>query len=156
MKETSSSSKIEKENLFIRFLKIRELGAIVPLVIIIIITSSINKDFYSFANILNMLRSASYLFIPAIGMTFILSSRGLDLSVGSQIALSGVMLGAFTVYLDLPVWLSIILCLISGAIVGSFNGLMIAFIGIPPFIATLGTLYLYRGLVYVITKVNIQ
>ena len=146
------SVKSRKENIFLRIFKIREIGALLPLILLIIIISLVNKSFYSIDNILNMLRATSYIFIAGVGMTFVLASRGLDLSIGSQMALSGIVVGVAMVYLGLPIWLSVIICIAAGAIAGAFNGVMVTIVGIPPFIATLATYYLYRGIALGITK----
>jgi ribose transport system permease protein len=67
-----------------RFLGIREVGALIPLVFILIASAIANPAFLTLPNVLNMLRATSYLFIVGVGMTFVLCGRGLDLSVGSQ------------------------------------------------------------------------
>ena len=113
---------IRKDNIVVRLFKIKEIGALLPLIVLIIITSLINKSFYSLDNIVAMLRATSYIFIPAIGMTYILMSRNLDLSVGSQIALSSILIGTSLVHWGLPIWLSIIICIAGGALAGAFNG----------------------------------
>jgi len=150
--EDSVTIKKPKKNLFIRIIKIREIGALLPLILLLILTSLINQSFYSSANILNMLRATSYIFIAGVGMTYVLCSRGLDLSVGSQMGLSGVLIGMLLVYLHLPVWLTVIITLLAGAAAGAINGALVTFLGIPPFIATLATYYSYRGIVMGITK----
>ncbi len=150
--QNSVTIKKPKKNLFIRIIQVREIGALLPLIILVILTSLINKGFYSIDNILNMLRATSYIFIAGVGMTFILCSRGLDLSVGSQMGLSGILVGMLLVYLRLPVWLAIPMTLLAGAGAGAINGALITFLGIPPFIATLATYYSYRGIVMGITK----
>ncbi len=150
MVETDSGEK--KKNIIVQFFEIREIGALLPLIILVIISGGINSTFYSLDNILNMLRSTAYLFIPAVGMTFVLCSKGLDLSVGSSMGLSGVMLGLLMVWYKIPIIPSVIITLIVGAIAGGINGFMITKLRIPPFIATLATYNSYRGLVMGITK----
>ena len=152
MEYSTDLIKEKKENIFIKFFRIKEIGAALPLILIIIIASLINHSFYSIDNILDMLKSTAYLFIAAVGMTFVLASKGLDMSIGSQMALSGVIIGVLMVNLGLPVWLSLILALIAGAAAGAFNGVLVTNLRIPPFIATLSTYYLYRGLVFGISK----
>ena len=73
--------------LLLKFLKMREIGALIPLVVIFIIASFSNPAFTSLPNLLNMLRASSYIFIAAVGMTFVLCGRGLDLSIGSQVGM---------------------------------------------------------------------
>jgi ribose/xylose/arabinose/galactoside ABC-type transport system permease subunit len=150
MVETDSGEK--KKNIIVQFFEIREIGALLPLIILVILSGGINSPFYSLDNILNMLRSTAYLFIPAVGMTFVLCSKGLDLSVGSSMGLSGVMLGLLMVWYKVPVIPSVILTLVVGAVAGGPNGFMITKLRIPPFIATLATYNSYRGLVMGITK----
>ena len=135
-----------------RFFAIREIGALIPLVIIVVAASFSNPAFISLANVLNMIRATSYLFIVGVGMTFVLCGRGLDLSVGSQVGLSGIMLGILMVTWQLPAWMSVIIALLVGALTGAVNGFLITNLRIPPFIATLATFYSYRGIVMGITK----
>ncbi|HOV62950.1 MAG TPA: ABC transporter permease [Spirochaetia bacterium] len=150
MVETDSGEK--KKNIIVQLFEIREIGAILPLIILVIISSIINSSFYSLDNILNILRSTAYLFIPAVGMTFVLCASGIDLSVGSSMGLSGVMLGMLMVWFKVPVIPSVIITLIVGACAGAVNGLLITTLKFPPFIATLATYYSYRGLVMGVTK----
>ena len=142
----------KRPNLIKRFFRIREIGALIPLLIIFIAASFSNPAFTSISNILNMLRASSYIFIVGVGMTFVLCGRGLDLSVGSQVGLSGIFLGMLTVWWHLPIWASIPLTLLMGALTGAFNGFLITVLRIPPFIATLATYYSYRGILEGTTK----
>jgi ribose/xylose/arabinose/galactoside ABC-type transport system permease subunit len=142
----------KKKNIIARFFGIREIGALIPLVIIFVIAALSNRAFISLPNLLNMLRAASYLFIVAVGMTFVLCGRGLDLSVGSQVGLSGILLGMLMVWWHVPVWASILITLLAGVAAGAFNGFLITILRIPPFIATLATFYSYRGILQGITK----
>jgi ribose/xylose/arabinose/galactoside ABC-type transport system permease subunit len=135
-----------------RFFGIREVGALIPLVIIFAAASFSNPAFYSLPNLLNMLRATSYLFIVGVGMTFVLCGRGLDLSVGSQVGLSGIILGMLMVWWHVPVWISIVIALAVGAAAGAVNGFLITALRIPPFITTLATFYSYRGILQGITK----
>ncbi len=135
-----------------RILRKREIGALIPLIIIFILASMSNPAFSSLANILNMLRSSAYIFIAGVGMTFILCGRGLDLSIGSQVGLAGVVLGVLTVWWNVPIWISVAVTLIVGFAAGAFNGFLITGLNIPPFIATLATYYGYRGILEGVTK----
>jgi ribose/xylose/arabinose/galactoside ABC-type transport system permease subunit len=152
MGEVLTAARPRRKNLLLRFFRIREIGALIPLILVIIITSIINKSFYSINNIVNMLRATSYIFIAGVGMTYVLCSRGLDLSVGSQMGLSGILLGILLVNLGWPIWISLIVTLIAGVIAGSFNGFLITGLRFPPFIATLATYYSYRGIIMGVTK----
>jgi ribose/xylose/arabinose/galactoside ABC-type transport system permease subunit len=147
-----SDATMGKKAIIRRFFGIREIGALIPLVIIFAAASLSNAAFISLPNLLNMIRATSYLFIVGVGMTFVLCGRGLDLSVGSQVGLSGIVLGMLMVWWHVPVWISIIIALLVGAAAGAVNGFLITVLRIPPFIATLATFYSYRGILMGITK----
>jgi ribose/xylose/arabinose/galactoside ABC-type transport system permease subunit len=142
----------KRPNIIARFFRIREIGALLPLIIIFTAAAFSNPAFTSVANLLNMLRAMSYIFIVGVGMTFVLCGRGLDLSVGSQVGLAGVLLGIATLWWKLPIWASIPIALAFGALAGSFNGFLITVLRIPPFIATMATYYGYRGILEGVTK----
>jgi ribose/xylose/arabinose/galactoside ABC-type transport system permease subunit len=129
----------------------RETTIAIPLVLIIIIVSFVNPVFVSFDNIVNVLRQTSFVFIVGIGMTFILISAGLDLSVGSVLALGGVIAG-LAVKTNMAIPLAILLGVLSGAAVGLFNGIFITKYKIPSLIVTLGMMYFARGIVQVLTR----
>ncbi|MCD4669765.1 MAG: ABC transporter permease [Actinomycetia bacterium] len=100
---------------------------------------------------MNILRVMSYTVIVAVGQTLVLILGGLDLSVGSVIGLGGIVSAFCMVNLGLPVPVSIIAGLGAGCIIGLLNGLFVVKLRIPPLIVTLGTLYIARGIVNVIT-----
>jgi len=132
-------------------LHFRELGIFISLVVICTITGIINPIFFSFDNVIDLLRSTSFTLIVAVGMTFVLLSAGLDLSVGSIIGLSGIVTG-WALVAQWPVIPAIALGLAAGTLVGLLNGTIIIKFGIPPLIVTLGTMYIARGFVYVISQ----
>lgn len=131
----------------------REFGIGAPLIALIIIVGILNPVFLDPENIINVLRQIAFVFIIGIAMTFILISAGLDLSVGSVLALGGIITG-MALLANIPMWLSIILGILSGAAVGVFNGLVITRFKIPSLIVTLGMMYFARGVVQVLTKGN--
>ena len=102
--------------------------------------------FLSPGNLLNVLNQAGLYAIIAFGMTWVIIIAGIDLSVGSLIALSGVLVSMFLVNFGMPLWLSIILVLAIGAIIGSLHGYLIEKFTIPAFVVTLGGMVFYRGL----------
>ena len=108
--------------------------------------------FRSFDNFYSILRESAFIGVAGLGMTFCIITGGLDLSSGSLIALLAVlnimMLNVFNSILVLPI------VLILGALGGSFNGLLVAKVKIPPFITTLATFYIFRALAYIITRGN--
>ena len=103
------------------------------------------------ANITNIIRQNSYVVILATGMLLcILTGGNIDLSVGSVVALVGAVAGVLIVNMGLPIWLSIVLCLLIGTLIGAFHGFFIAYIHIPPFITTLAGMLLWRGVATII------
>jgi ribose/xylose/arabinose/galactoside ABC-type transport system permease subunit len=152
MPATAVLAPAKKRNLVLRFLGIREIGALIPLIVIFALSALSNPAFITVPNLLDMLRATAYVFIVAVGMTFILSGRGLDLSVGSQVGMTGVVLGALMIWWHVPTALAIPLSLVVGAAAGAVNGFFITVLRIPPFIATLATYYSYRGILNGITK----
>lgn len=110
-------------------------------------------DFLSQANIENLLAGSSILFVVSIGMTFVVLTGGIDLSVGSLLALSGIILSELFNDLGLPAALAVLLtCLVAALIGGAVNGVLIGRLGLSFFVVTLGTLSIYRGLVNIWSK----
>jgi len=102
-------------------------------------------------NILNILKQATPIIIIAIGQTFVLITAGIDLSIGSVIACSGVV-AAICMRDGLPVWISMIAGLLFGVLVGVINGSLIVYGKLPAFIATMGTMTTVRGLALFLTQ----
>lgn len=141
-------------------LKARESGIAIPLILLIVVVSVVNPVFLDIDNLLNIARQISFVFIIGVAMTFVLIGAGLDLSVGSVLALGGVICGlalrAFMLFM--PLWLAmviaIILGIVIGAVAGIFNGTIITRFKIPSLIVTLGMMYIARGVVQVLTRGN--
>lgn len=129
----------------------KEIGIIIPTVILIVVIQVVNPAFLSGANISNVLRATGFTLITALGMTFVLIAGGLDLSVGSVLALGGVAAGLFIVN-GVPIGLAIVGALLAGAAIGFINGIIIVKFKIPPLIMTLGMYYMARGIVYILTE----
>ncbi len=116
------------------------------LVLVIIVLSGRNANFLSASNLLNQGRLMSEVGLVALPMTYIIITAGIDLSVGSILGLSAILLGVFWKNLGVPLELAIILALIVGTVAGYVNGLFIVRLNVPPLIMTLATLAFYRGL----------
>ncbi len=133
-------------------LRRQESGIAIPLIILMAVITVINPVFLTFENIIHVLRGTSFIFIICITMTLVLISAGLDLSVGSVLNLGGIIAGLAIIRLGLPVWLSIVVGILTGTLVGFVNGLIITRFKIPSLIVTLGMMYFARGVVQVLTK----
>ena len=104
-------------------------------------------------NINTILNDSSLLVIVALGQFMVILIGGIDLSVASTIALTGMVAAlANQAFPDIPAWLLLPTGAISGAVLGSATGALVAFGGLPPIIASLGTMSIYRGLVYLVLK----
>lgn len=121
------------------------------LILILIIAAFLSSDFLTVDNIMNVTRQVSITAIIAAGMSFVILTGGIDLSVGSIVALSGA-LSASVLIKSNSLFLAIIVALIIGVAFGLFNGLFITRGDIPPFIVTLGTMVMARGCVLVFTN----
>ena len=111
-----------------------------------------SSDFFTTSNLLNVALQTSIIAIVAIGMTFTILTAGIDLSVGSVMALSGAIAAGLNVRQELDPFVAIGIALLIGMLIGAINGLMIIKGGIPPFVATLAMLAIARGLTLVYTQ----
>jgi len=106
--------------------------------------------FIDLGNIRNILNQISINAIIAFGMTLVILVNGIDLSVGSMVAVTGVALAVFFIQFEIPLLLSYLLVLITGGIVGFSNGIMVTKIKLPPFIVTLASFQIFRGLAFIL------
>lgn len=130
---------------------VSQLAAAGALIVVFVFLSFASSDFLSADNLFNIGSQTAVVAVIAIGMTLVIITAGIDLSVGSVAALSGVMGVTLMVSFGLPVPLGILGGILVGAIAGLVNGLLVAFAGLNPFIATLGMLSVARGLTYIST-----
>jgi ribose/xylose/arabinose/galactoside ABC-type transport system permease subunit len=121
----------------------------VLMVALVAIFYGISERFLSLRNVVIILNQSAAYVILGVGMTFVITTRGIDLSVGSMVALVGCVMGVTMVTWGQPVWLALVAGLVTGALAGVFNGLWVARFRVPPLIVTLGTMALFRGLAYV-------
>lgn len=131
------------------FVKFREAGIALIIVVLAALVSLRNPAFLTADNFRDILLNIAILVIVALAQAMVIITRGIDLSVSSMIGLTAMMV-AFTVaaFPAMPALLAIPLGMALGATLGSLNGLLIARGGLPPIIATLGTLSIYRGLIF--------
>ena len=133
---------------------IQRLLAFGALLILFIIFSFASPYFFTFSNIVGILVATAVNGLLAIGVTFIIVTGGIDLSVGTAMTLASVMTAVFVNYWGLPVILGVLAGILSGIVTGTINGLMVSKLKLPPFIATLGMLNVARGLALVITDLS--
>ncbi|MCM3726331.1 ribose ABC transporter permease RbsC [Neobacillus cucumis] len=131
----------------------QKLGPLLGLIILFVIISVLNPSFLEPLNILNLLRQVAINALIAFGMTFVILTGGIDLSVGAILALASALTAGIIVSGLDPI-LAIIIGCILGGIMGTVNGLLITKGKMAPFIATLATMTVFRGLTLVYTKGN--
>lgn len=130
---------------------IQRLLAFGALIVMIVFFSLASPNFLTTGNIVGILLSTAVVGVLALGATFVIISGGIDLSVGTVMTLSAVMTAVIITNMGLPVPVGIVGGILTGGVAGAFNGLLIARFKIPPFIATLGTLNIARGLALVMS-----
>ncbi len=135
--------------------KFREAGIIIFIVLLSALVTLRNSAFLSANNFQDIVLNISILIIVALAQTMIIITRGIDLSVGSMIGLTAMMVSYVVVaFPGMPPLLALPLGMALGAALGTVNGLLIAVGGVPPIIATLGTLSIYRGLIFLYSNGN--
>jgi len=136
-----------------RYLNVRGLierfGTVISLVIVLIAASLLSDRFFSQTNIMNVIRQTAIVGVLAIGMTFVILTAGIDLSVGSTLALVVVLVAS--VLQTGSTWLGLLVGLLVGTAVGVVNGLGVTRGRIPPFVMTLGVAGVARGLAFLYT-----
>jgi ribose transport system permease protein len=133
-----------------RLLKTKEMGVLGALIVLTIAMSFLNEYFATTQNIFNLLRSFSTIGIMAIGMTMVIITGGIDLSVGSILAVGAMTTARLMTYGGINPWLAMLGGLIMGMILGLVNGLIITKVKINPFITTLGMMSIARGMTYLL------
>jgi rhamnose transport system permease protein len=135
--------------------RFREIGLLAFILLLVLLVSLCAPAFLSVGNFRDILLNISILLIVALGQMMVIITRGIDLSVGSVIGLVAMMV-SFTLvaFPTMPLPLALLLGMALGAVLGGFNGLLIAVGGVPPIIATLGTMSIYRGLIFFYSQGN--
>lgn len=128
----------------------RNLAAMIALVFLVVVLSITTDTFLVSNNLISVLRQVCVNCFIAFGITCVLISGGIDLSVGSVVAAAGVI-AVRLANLGLPLWVSLGVALLFGAAIGLFNGYVISHTTLPPFIVTLSTQIIVRGISYILT-----
>jgi ribose transport system permease protein len=129
----------------------RQFGTILGLIVLSLVLWALTPHFLTVPNLLNIAQQTSINAIVAVGMTFVIISGGIDLSVGSIVAMSGVVLGV-TLQAGQPLALSLAAAIGVGIACGLINGVIVSWGGLPPFIVTLGMMSIARGAALLFTE----
>jgi len=149
-----AQSETESGNRFTNLIR-REIGQVLALASLVVLFgffSIMRPVFYSWTNVSNgILMSTTVTGLLAVGITFVIITGGIDLSVGTSTTLCAVLVGHYVVGWHLPLWSGFVIGMAFGALIGALNGAMIAFLKLPPFIATLATMKAAQGLALIIS-----
>ncbi len=156
MQKTDEKGKL---SLYIKKIsKIQGVSALLPLAVVFVFFTLLSGKFLQTDNLMNILRQASVYAIMAIGMTIVILTGGIDLGQGAVLAMCCVIC-SLVINATGNMWLGILAAMAAGAVIGVVNGVMIAYVHLPAFIMTLGSLYMVRGFTLFITnstQVNIK
>jgi ribose/xylose/arabinose/galactoside ABC-type transport system permease subunit len=130
---------------------VQQFAMLIALVVMMAVTAMLSPNFMTVSNMLNVARQVALTAILGAGMTVVIISGGIDLSVGGAIALGSALIAATLIATDGNIWLATLVGVATGAMVGLGNGLIIAKVKIQPFIVTLASMVITRGLVLIFT-----
>lgn len=143
----------EKQSIFKRIMAIRGMGQVVTvtvgLIVLCIVFGIMNPNFFSARNISNLLRQIAPILIVGIGQSYVLITGNIDLSIGSVLGMSG-MISATLMTKGMNPWVASLITLVICILTGVLNGLLVAKCKLPPFIATLGTMTVARGVAQIV------
>ena len=134
-----------------RTLNSQEAWIALAIIVLGLVVSTISGKFATSGNLLNVFQNACFIGLMAIGMTPVIISGGIDISVGSILGLSAVTYG-IVLNMDVPLPVGIVAALVIGTLCGIFNGVVIAYVKLQPFVVTLATLAIGRSLALVVTN----
>ena len=150
--DSTSLAAPHRPGLFLRLLAVREIPILLVLAMLVSLAGVINPRVITADNGKNVLMAVPLLLIVAMGQMMVILTAGIDVSVGSIMGLAGMLVGiCFRDHYLNSLPLGCVLALLIGAVLGSLNGVLIAFCAVPPIVATLGTLGAFRGLVFIVS-----
>lgn len=120
------------------------------------ISSIVFPGFFSLYNFVNIFKANAYIGIIAVGMTFVIISGGIDLSVGSVVAFTSIFIAKMYGAYQVPTWISMLICIAVGITLGFIVGCLITFFELPAFLVTLMAMFLMRGLAYMVHQGTIS
>jgi len=129
----------------------RQYGILIGFLCVIVAISILEPSFFTTHNLTNVLRQTSIIGIMAVGMTFVILTAGIDLSVGSVLALTGIVCASLE-QRGLPVVVVVLLTLLLGALIGTINGIVITKGKVTPFVVTLGMMRIARGSAHILLE----
>jgi ribose transport system permease protein len=151
MQVVVTGKRVSIKSAFLQSGALQQILAFASLIILVLVFSLSSGNFLTFSNIVGILLSTAVIGVLALGSTFVIITGGIDLSVGTVMTFSSVMVGVFLSYWGVPMPLGILGGIVAGALCGLLSGLAVAKMKIPPFIATLAMMMITKGLSLVIS-----
>jgi D-xylose transport system permease protein len=152
VKSATAPGVLQNENIQMALKFLKDNGTLVALVILVIFFSFADEAFFTPRNLTNLARQTTIIGIIAVGMTLVILIKGIDLSVGSIVGLSAITV-TLLMQAGVNIWLAVLLTLLlTGVVIGLWNGFWVAHYNIPPFIITLGMMTIARGLALTLSK----
>lgn len=147
-KSPAAASTLGKAGVFLRE-TLAVTGPLIMILLLALIMLVRAPNFFNPANLEAVIVDGALYMVLAVGMTFVITAKGIDLSIGSILVLSGIVMSAAIKDFGVAVPVAMLLAVLTGAILGSINGLLITTVNLPDFVVTLGTDLIYRGLALV-------
>ncbi|NIZ08368.1 ABC transporter permease [Pseudooceanicola sp. HF7] len=133
-------------------LKSREAILVAVIALVMVLISTRFPGFVALSNLVSVFNDTSPLILLALGQMVVILTRCIDLSVAANLALTGMVCAMLNVaYPDLPIVVSLVLAVFLGGVMGAFNGILVWKLGIPPIVVTLGTMTIYRGIIFLLS-----
>lgn len=143
-----------KQNPFVKKLGFNRLLLVIVLIVMYIVFCAIIPNFFGSAHILSTLNYVYFLGFLALGVTFVIATGGIDFSIGPVMFCCALVAGYTYTQQGMPITFAIIFCIVIGFLFGVFNGFMVAYCKIPPFIISMASMNIAKGLASIYTKAN--
>ena len=156
---TQTNVKKSSDNALRRLLRTDEFSVFIPLLVIVAITSIFRPDFLTLSNFAAMFTQIPFIAVVALGVSFPLMTGNIDISTGKIAGFAGIMMASLTYEHGMPIGWSLLIGLLCGVAIGVVNGILVVHVGVPAFIATMGTQYMVGGARYLFIhgyQLNIQ
>lgn len=141
-----------KISIFSKIVQSAEFGVLIPLLVITVITALLNRNFLTLTNFTTILKILPFMAIATLGISFVLMTGNVDISIGRTAGLCGMVFPYCMIVLEMNPIISFIIAMLVGGLIGLFNGFLIVRLGLPDFVATIGTLYAAGGARFLLTK----
>jgi ribose transport system permease protein len=151
-KSKAASGGLAEKNPLVRAIGTQRLIAVLALIILFAFFCIASPAFRQYSTFVSIFDASYYIGFMAIGITFVIATGGIDLSIGTVLMCSSLISGSLAVKSGLPMVICLILGILIGTLFGLLNGFMVSVMGLPPFIASLGTMMISRGLGSIFTQ----